>query len=98
MNYWEGIMDWPIDSNWQCEICGEKARPQWGLIHAQCRCITCHAQYRMRNDKDEVVTRPICQLKTEYNEPVKLAWEKYHIPLEELSDEQWAEFIKQEVV
>jgi len=102
MGYWEGVMDWPLDTNWSCEICGSKpfllisSGLTWGLVHAQCRCDECHTQYHMRNDEGKVVTTPICRLKTEYKEPFKRAWQKYHLNLSEISDTQLEEFMPKE--
>ena len=53
----------------------------------------------MRNEKKEIVDVPLCQLRDKYKEPAKLAWAKWHIPVDELTDEQWEEFMtKKEVV
>ncbi len=61
----------------------------WGIVHATCRCDRCHTQYRMRNEDQEAVATPICQLKPEYQEAGKWAWEKWGEPLDELSDYKW---------
>ena len=95
MDYWRGVMNWPIDKDWVCDTCGENHGLEWGLIHAQCRCNECHTQYFMR-DSDAIFTRPKCALKDEYKEPAKKAWAKYHLPVDELSDEQWDEFKEEE--
>lgn len=90
MRYWEGFMNWPKDDKWECEICG-KTILIWGLPHALCRCANCHTQYRMINEKDERVTKPICQLKDEYFKPMKYLWNKYQLPTDEITEEQWNE-------
>ena len=88
MEYWRGYMDWSLDENWKCEICSNIALI-WGFVHAQCRCDYCHTQYRMRDNDDKVVTKPICQLKPEYYEAFKILWEKDHRPVDEISIEEW---------
>jgi hypothetical protein len=97
MNYWQGQMDWPLDKNWKCETCGTNVGLEWGLVHAQCRCNQCHTQYIMRDDNDKIVNIPISQLKPEYKEPVIKLWQTYHLPVDELSDAQWDEFIPAEI-
>ena len=61
----------------------------WGLVHGVCRCNRCHTQYRMRDDDGEVVTTPICNLKSEYQEPAKWAWKEWGEPVDEISDYKW---------
>ena len=87
-------MDWPLDPNWKCETCGGNYALIWGLVHGECRCSLCHAEYTMRDWSKEgnpTVTTPISKLKEEYKAPAKLAWERFHIPEDELTDEQWQE-------
>lgn len=91
MYYWQGNMNWPLAPDWKCEICGKNEGLTWGLVHAQCRCNNCHTPYRMRDEMEIVVNIPICQLKPEYYEAFKTIWEIYHIPIEEVNDEQWQE-------
>jgi len=100
MNYWRGMMDWFVDKEWICETCGQNVGLEWGLVHGQCRCNDCHTQYQMRaNDKDRtILTIPKCLLKEEYKIPAKQAWEKYHIPINELTGEQWDEFVTQPII
>lgn len=95
MKAWYGIMDWPLDVNWKCEICGD-VNLLWGLPHALCRCKTCHTQYRMRDEKDKVVTTPICQLKEEYYQPAKNLYQELKTPMSEWTDEQWDKALKKE--
>ena len=97
MEYWEGQMDWGLDNDWVCEICGQYKGLTWGLIHGICRCNQCHTEYSMRDNAREdrpVVTRPICLLKNEYREPIKLSWEVIHIPISELTDKQLESFME----
>ena len=94
MEAWYGVMDWPLDVNWKCEICGE-VNLLWGIPHALCRCETCHTQYRMRDEEDKVVTIPICQLKEEYYEPAKILYQKLKIPMTQWTDEQWDKTMKE---
>ena len=91
MDYWNGYMNWGIDKNWKCEVCGKYEGMIWGLVHATCRCNVCHTEYRMRDGKDEVVDTPICQLKPEFFEPAKIGFAKYNKPIDEFTDEEWKE-------
>ena len=91
MEYWRGYMNWQLDNDWKCEICGKNEGLTWGLVHAQCRCNICHTQYRMRNIKDEVISKPICQLKPEYYYAAKEGYEALQKPIDEFSDDEWQE-------
>lgn len=95
MEYWEGNMNWKVDTDWVCETCGKRIGMTWGLVHAECRCDNCHTPYMMRDynkDGDPIITIPISQLKEEYKEPLKLAWQKYSRPIDGLTKEEWEEF------
>ena len=87
MKYWEGHMNWPLDLDWVCEICGKRDLI-WGLVNGQCRCNTCHAQYSMREDKS-IFTRPVCKLKPEYHQAFKVLWPKLQTPVDEMTDADW---------
>ena len=87
MEYWRGYMDWPIDPEWYCEICGDNVLI-WGLVHGVCRCRSCHVQYDMGNAK-EPRTTPLCMLKEDYREPYLWTWDRMQKPVDELTDEQW---------
>lgn len=106
MSYWKDTMNWPIDKDWKCVICGSgpimsgesyallDSGLTWGLVHAECRCNICHTVYTMRDNSKEGrprVTRPISLLKPDYVEPAKKAWARWHKPLDTLSDEEWIE-------
>lgn len=93
MEYWRGIMDWPLDKKWKCSTCNGNYGLEWGFVHTQCRCNNCHTQFTMRADDEDrtVLTNPKCQLKDEYKKPAQIAYAKHHIPLEELTDNQWDE-------
>jgi hypothetical protein len=93
MEYWRGYMDWKLDNGWVCPTCGKNEGLEWGLVHAQCRCNVCHTEFTMRNKDEAVVTTPICMLKDEYKEPVKKIYDKYQVPIEEMTDEMFNEFI-----
>ena len=95
MNYWQGFMNWPIERDWKCETCGQNVGLEWGLVHAQCRCNECHSVYYMRNDDEERTLRtvPFSMLKDEYKEPMKKGYEKYGVPIDELTDDQIDEFM-----
>ena len=100
MEYWRGMMDWPIDKDWVCETCGQTVGLEWGMVHAECRCNSCHTLYYMRaGDKSRtILTKPLCILKEEYKEPAIKAWGKYHIPVDELTGEQWDGFMEKSAV
>ena len=34
MEYWRGMMDWPLDPEWTCEVCGYRGLI-WGLLHRE---------------------------------------------------------------
>lgn len=93
MEYWQGYMNWPLDQNWKCEICGKYGELTWGLAHAHCRCNRCHAQYRMRDEQGNVVTKPICQLKPEYYVAAKIGVKTFQKPLDEFSETDWQELL-----
>jgi len=96
MNYWRGQMDWPLDENWNCPTCGQNAGLEWGMIHAQCRCNVCHTQFTMRKNDEQrtIVNTPICLLKDDYKEPLRLAYAKYKVPIDETSDDMIDEFME----
>jgi len=90
MKEWYGIMDWSLDENWKCEICGN-IDLIWGIQHGTCRCEVCHTQYRMRDEKGKIVKIPICMLKSEYYDATKELYKKYKTPMSQWTDEQWDE-------
>lgn len=97
MNYWEGRMDWTLNPEWKCEICGARSL-QWGMRHAQCRCVSCHTQYNMRtvDEASTVVTTPICLLKPEYKEAFSKIWQRDHKNIDEVPQETWDQYLKLE--
>lgn len=92
MEYWTGIMNAPLDGDWKCATCGDRYLI-WGLVNGQCRCETCHTEYMMRNG-DKYVTTPILMLKEEYRQPIKQVWDKYHVPISQMTDEMIDEFME----
>jgi hypothetical protein len=109
IGYWRGTMNWPIEASWRCETCGTKVSPmadgyvsavlggllEWGLVHAECRCTTCHTVYMMRDGSlpdNPIVTRPISIIKPEFKDSARKAWESLRKPIDELSVEEWVEF------
>jgi hypothetical protein len=88
MEYWSGIMNWPISREWRCETCGEYACLVWGMIHGVCRCDNCHTQYHMRPD-GEIVTVPFCLLKPEYKAPARAGWPEYKRAITQWDDSMW---------
>ena len=94
MKAWHGVMDWPLDANWKCEICGS-VNLLWGLAYGICRCEICHTQYRMRDEQDKVVKVPICQLKDKYYQPAKRLYQVLKTPMTQWTDEQWDKAMKE---
>lgn len=89
VEYWQGNMNWELNKAWKCETCELNAGLTWGLVHGQCRCNSCHTQYRMRDKDDNMVDTPICNLKKEYREPAKHGWKKLQKPLTEFTAQHW---------
>ena len=95
MKYWRGVMWLDIDDGWQCDVCDNNngdASLTWGFVHAQCRCDHCHTQYRMLDENGKAVTKPICQLKPEFREPLRDEWKKRHVPWDEWPDGEFQTF------
>ena len=46
-DYWDGVMNWPLNADWQCPVCAARALV-WGIVHGICRCEVCHLQFTMR--------------------------------------------------
>ena len=91
MNYWNGSMNWPLDEDWKCEICGKNYGLTWGLIHALCRCNECHAEYFMRSDdeKNERVTTPILLIKSTFIQAAMKFHRKTGKPVDDATREEW---------
>lgn len=104
MDYWEGTMNWPIDPDWACEVCGMTpagdvakfvmgaASLTWGLCHGTCRCDLCHVQYTMRDWQAEGkprVTTPICLLRPEFKVAFIKVWAEHHRPVDQITDAEW---------
>ena len=89
MDYWTGFMNWDLDPDWACETCKSRGTLIWGFRHAECRCDICHTHYMMRDDNQQIVTRPICMLKPEYWWPAQEGWRRYKSPLDDWTDEMW---------
>ena len=104
MQYWKGSMSWPLDADWTCETCGTgpfflagfmtDSNLTWGLVHARCRCDTCHTQYHMRDDNGEIVSIPLCMLKLEYKEPARILWERDSVPIDRITETTWASVVE----
>ena len=93
MEQWYGMMDWPLDAEWTCEICGYRGLT-WGKRHAMCRCDGCHAEYWMRDmNKEEkpAVTTPISALRPEYLEAFKIYFPLKKTKIDEMDQELWKE-------
>ena len=95
IEYWRGYMNWTLDIDWKCEICGENKGLEWGMVHAQCRCNVCHTEYRMRDEEDKIVSKPIVQWKAEYCEAIKAVWQKLHKPFDEIPSEGLQKLIEE---
>lgn len=95
MSWWEGRMNWPLNKDWKCEICGEHTDLEWGMLHARCRCSQCHVQYHMKDKEDNIVSIPICMIKDEYRKPTQYGWSKFHRPIDTFTDTEWDELIRE---
>lgn len=91
MNYWQGYMNWPLNPDWKCPICGDNTL-EWGLVHAQCRCFQCHTEFRMRDKDGVIVDIPIHMIKEEFLQPAIDAYKNLQIPLDDLTDSQWSQY------
>ncbi len=89
MDYWRGVMDWPLSEGWKCITCKSDYALIWGMAHATCRCSKCHTQYRMRDENSKIVIIPICQLKPEYYEPARKLHQELQKPISEITKEEW---------
>ena len=89
-------MNWPLDEDWVCPICGERAGLTWGFIHGECRCNNCHAEFMMRDHDNNILTTPMSLVKEEYAEPAKFAWKNWHIPLDMLDNTDWEAAFEQD--
>lgn len=89
MEYWRGIMNWPIEAEWKCEVCEQHAGLEWGFVHAECRCNHCHAVYMMRA-KDEtrtILTIPRMNMRQEWMQPILDGWAEHRRFIDDLIDE-----------
>jgi hypothetical protein len=102
------MMNWPLDTSWSCEICDNtpfgidgmrllmSSGLHWGIVHATCYCNKCKTPYRMRDKNNEVVTFPICQVKSDWMAVTKALWKTHGIKYLELEIQEWEdEFEKQ---
>lgn len=93
MNYWRGIMNWPLIEGWKCEICDGFYDLTWGLAYGTCRCNNCHAEYLMswygENGDIVITTEPRL---SEHKEIVKIGWNLLKTPLSEWEQEDWDSF------
>ncbi len=96
MDYWRGQMDLRLDADWKCEICGENIGLEWGLIHSECRCNSCHSIYWMRDftkpDKP-VVSKPISGVLPKYKEALRQAINTHKAKFDDLTDEDIEKFM-----
>ena len=104
MDYWEGVMSWPIDAGWKCEACGmtppgSSVGPllgepflTWGFRNGTCRCDVCHVQYTLRDwwtEGNPIVTTPICLLRPEYKAAFIKLWAERQRPVDQITEEEW---------
>ena len=95
---WHGTMNWPIEADWKCEVCGNKplmipCGPEghavishgltWGLAHGSCRCNECHAQYRMCDVAYNRLTTPALAYDAYWAAVARAGWNEFHAPLDE---------------
>lgn len=86
MEYWRRDMNWPLDKDWKCPICGAR-NLTWGLSHGECRCDSCHVQFMMR-EGETILTVPQCTLKSKYFTPFKRLWEGSGRPISTITKEE----------
>lgn len=97
MEYWRGIMDWPLDPDWTCELCGQNHGLTWGFVNGQCRCNNCHTHYYMRDDLGQAITRPKWTIDPQYREAAQRLFTKEGTPIDTWSDETWDKELKPEI-
>ena len=99
MEYWRGMMNWPIESDARCETCGKQfagivagfmisATLTWGLVNGECRCEVCHTIYTMRDGKT-ILTRPLSRVKDDHKAAAKAGWQLFAVPIDEWTEAQW---------
>lgn len=94
VSQWYGLMDWPVDEDWQCEVCESPSSGLvWGIINGRCRCRTCHAVYDMKMD-GKPVSRPVWAVKDKYREAVLRGWKKWKRPISGWTDEMFKEMLE----
>ena len=92
MNYWKDRMNWNLDKDWTCVVCGARELT-WGMAHARCRCDNCHAEYKMRDTNEDIVMVPIWQCKEEYRNGLKEGWKELQKPVSEWTELEIAKFL-----
>jgi hypothetical protein len=101
MEYWRGMMNWPIETEARCETCDMAFLSQlsgfpiacsltWGLVNGECRCDYCHTKYMMRSG-DAILTKPISRLKEEYKEAARIGWQRFGTHIDTWTKDQWDE-------
>ena len=89
MEYWSGVVTWPVKRGWHCELCGTVNAPLiWGLVTGHCRCDICGMQYTLRSADGGATDTPISRLKEEFIEPAKVALKEYGT-LKGITAENW---------
>ena len=48
----------------------------------------------MRDENDQIVSLPICQLKSEYKDAAMVGWQNIQNPLDEWSDANWDDALR----
>lgn len=93
MDAWRGVMNWPLDYEWVCELCGERALI-WGFVHGICRCDYCHTQYMMRDADGRILDTPAWLMKEEYKGPAGIGWRTRKTPMDTWTDDDWDLFFE----
>ena len=83
-------MNWPLDSAWSCEYCGERSL-LWALQHAEAHCTGCHAVYyfRGKGDPGPILTVPINLIKKEYGDAYKRIPSVNRKRMDQMAKEEW---------
>ena len=99
MEYWRGMMNWPIEPDASCETCGNQfagiaggymigVALTWGFVNGECRCDVCHTVYTMR-DGETILTQPLSRIKDDYKAAAKAGWQLFEGPIDEWTEAQW---------
>ena len=89
MDYWSGVMNWPLAHPWKCPVCDSNTELTfhgltWGITHGVCRCNQCHTQFSMRDgegDDRQRTNTPVWLAADKYRETLPAVWQKLRTPM-----------------